>query len=51
MINVAYNQTKAGEAGAIDVILCAMKRHMDNINVCKFGCGALWNITENNGKT
>ena len=41
------NQVKAGGAGAIDVIVSAMKTHSDNAGVCEQGCGALWNITAN----
>ena len=43
----ADNQTKAGEAGAIDVIISAMRTHSDNADVCEQGCMALRNITEN----
>ena len=38
---------KAGEAGAIDVIISAMKTHSNNADVCFVGCGALWAITLN----
>ena len=41
------NQVKAGEAGAIDVIVSAMKTHSNNAGVCYYGCGALRNITAN----
>lgn len=44
------NQKKAGDAGAINVILRAMKTHIESVDVCKFGCGALWSITDDNGK-
>lgn len=40
---------KAGECGAIDVIVNAMKKHIDNVVVCKWGCSALENITASNG--
>ena len=43
----ADNQAKAGGAGAIDVIVSAMKTHIDNAGVCEQGCRALWNITVN----
>ena len=43
----ADNQVKAGRAGAIDVIVSAMKTHNNNAGVCEAGCGALWNITLN----
>ena len=37
----------AGGAGAIDVIVSAMKTHIDNAGVCGQGCKALGNITVN----
>ena len=43
------NKVKAGRAGAIDVIVSAMKTHSNNADVCEQGCGALWAITLNNG--
>ena len=46
----AINQKKAGECEAIEVILSAMKTHMNNVDVCENGCLALCIITANNGK-
>ena len=46
----APNKVKAGEYGAIEVILSAMKAHMSIADVCEQGCWALWNITADNGK-
>ena len=43
----ADNQVKAGRAGAIDVIVSAMKTHINNAGVCEHGCGALRRITVN----
>ena len=43
----ADNQVKAGRAGAIDVIVSAMKTHSNNAGVCEAGCGALNSITFN----
>ena len=43
----ADNQVKAGECGAIEVIVNAMKAHMNITDVCEQGCGALCNITVN----
>ena len=45
----ADNQVMAGRAGAIDVIVSAMKTHINNAGVCEQGCGALCSITFNNG--
>ena len=41
---------KAGIAGGIDVIVKTINTHIDNLDVCKNGCGALKNILLN-GKT
>ena len=41
------NEVMAGRAGAIDVIVSAMKTHSNNAGVCEAGCGALKNITVN----
>ena len=43
----ADNEVRAGEAGAIDVILNAMRTHINNADICKWGCGALMRITVN----
>ena len=41
------NKVKAGGCGAIEVIVSAMKTHMNNAGVCEKGCRALCNITVN----
>ena len=41
------NEAKAGECGVVETIVSAMKTHMNNADVCEYGCGALWNITVN----
>lgn len=38
---------KAGECGAINVILDAMKTHVNNADICKEGCVALLSIAYN----
>lgn len=40
------NRAKAVNAGIIDVILNAMKTHIDNGDVWKFGCDALYVIAK-----
>ena len=45
--NTDDNRVRAGEGGAIEVILNAMRTHINNAGVCEAGCGALGNITEN----
>lgn len=39
------NRKKAGELGAIEVVLNVMNQHANNANVCLNGLGALNNIT------
>ena len=39
------NKVKAGNLGAIEMILGAMKTYPSNTAICKQGCGALCNIT------
>ena len=41
---------KAGTAGGIEAVVKAINTHIDNDDVCESGCGALWNMTANNGK-
>ena len=41
------NKVKAGAAGGIDAAVQAINKHIDNANVCQFGCGALCNMTAN----
>lgn len=37
--------------GATEVILNAMKTHIDNVGVCEKGCVGLWNIMSNGKPT
>ena len=37
----------AGKEGAIEVIVKAMNTHTKDVDMCKYGCGALANITLN----
>ena len=41
---------KAGIAGGIETAVKAINTHINNVNICKQGCGALWSIILNNGK-
>lgn len=41
----AEDQVKAGECGAIETITNAMRTQMHNGDICKYGCSALMNIT------
>ena len=41
---------KAGAAGGIEAVVKAINKHIDNPGACKQGCGALKNMTFNNGK-
>lgn len=44
------NRVRAGESGAIEAVVNAMKTHVNNVGVSGAGCGALGNITFDNGK-
>lgn len=46
----AENQAKIGESGVIKTIIDATNMNINDVNVCEYGCGALLNITSNNGK-
>ena len=43
----AENQVKTRTAGEIEAVVKAIDTHVDNVNVCAFGCGALCNMTLN----
>ena len=42
---------KAGAEGGIDAVVKAINTHIENADVCYAGCGTLYNMTANNGKT
>ena len=42
---------KAGAAGGIDAVVKAINTHIDNADVCEWGCVALWNMTINGKNT
>ena len=44
------NAIKAGEAGAIEMIVKAMNTYINDAVICELGCGTLVNITWNYGK-
>ena len=44
---LADNQALAGEKGAIEIIVEAMKNHTDNTDVCGYGCAAISSIVLN----
>ena len=39
----------AGREGAISVVLSVLNKHVSSESVCKSACGALRNITDNDG--
>ena len=41
---------KAGAAGGIEAVVKAINTHINNADVCRTGCGALWDMA-NNSKT
>lgn len=43
------NQDIAREAGGIEIILNALKKHND-IDTCRIGCLAIGSMVDNNGK-
>lgn len=44
---IVDNAVKAGQSGAIGMIVSAIKRHISNPGVCEQGCKALINIAVN----
>ena len=44
------NSVSAGNVGGIEAVVKAINTNINNADVCKNGCGALWNMTANNGK-
>lgn len=46
-IIVVDNRAKAGECGAINVLIGVMEAHIRDANICENGSRALWNITLN----
>ena len=42
---------KAGTAGGIEVVVKAINTHVNNSDVCKWGCATLKNMTCDNGKS
>lgn len=46
-ILTADNQVIVGQTGAIDVMLDILKKHVNNVGVCKNGYLALANIASN----
>ena len=47
---IAENRVMAGEAGGIETVVKAINIHINNVDVCGYGCSALWNMTVDNGK-
>lgn len=42
---LADNKMKAGDSGAIDAIVNTVNTHIDNVDICKCGCGIFMTIT------
>ena len=51
MRRIDENEVKTGTAGGIEVVVKAINTHINNVDVCEWGCGALMNMTLNNGKS
>ena len=45
-IFLAVGQLKAGNCGAIDILISVIKENIDDEGVCGYGCAAIRNITE-----
>ena len=45
------NKVKAGTVGGIEAVIKAIDARINNVDVCKWGCGVLRNMTANNGKS
>ena len=50
IISPADRQVRAVEWGGFELILEIIGRHIDNAEVCQWGCEALWEITVGNSK-
>ena len=48
-LTITDNQVIAGHEGAISVVLSVLNKHISSEFVCTSACGALWNITFNDG--
>lgn len=49
-LTVAENKVNTGSAGGIGAVVKVMKTHVTNLDVYKWGCDVLWNMTSNNSK-
>lgn len=49
-IYLANTKITAGKLGAVEMLLKTMTEHIDNLELCAFGCEALSNITHGNSK-
>ena len=46
---VAKNKVRAGLAGGVEAIIKTINAHINKIDVCKAGCGALFAVIDENG--
>ena len=45
------NKEKAGAVGGIEAVVKAINTHIDNLDMCKNGCGLLGDMILDNGKS
>lgn len=48
-MNIVNNQDMAREAGCIGFVLNMVSEHIENVDICRCGCGALLNLVSDNG--
>ena len=46
-LSIVENKIKAERAGAINAIINGMRKHIDNGNLCLYGCHAIGRIAMN----
>ena len=45
------NKVKAGTTGVIEAVVKIINTHIENGEICEYGCWVLWTITFNNSKS
>ena len=50
IVSIEKGRKKTEQVEGIKVVIDTINAHIDSAEVCEHGCGALWNMTANNGK-
>ena len=50
MLDNQEHREQLGREGLIELITETMKKHIESANACKYGCSALFNITDDNNE-